>query len=188
MHRCPHQWLAKAACMLDMGLDVDLAFSFSQEFSMLSGMFPSQQRMLRQAFKKAARFDTFRQRTRRSFLVAGAAAVAAAAGAFWAGMQVAQPASPAPTPSTGSSTGWLDDLASGPLPELQRQAPHLLAALRGKAADDVMWLGFHRLVLVATSQPEQEALRRMLVQVARHDDAPLAAREALEHLERKTPR
>ena len=51
---------------------------------MRPGLFPSQQRALRQAFKKADKFDhfSFRQRTRRAFLGLGALALGMGAGGF----------------------------------------------------------------------------------------------------------
>jgi hypothetical protein len=83
---------------------------------------------------------------------------------------------------------WLNDLAVGPLAPLQQQAIHLLGALPGKPAEDVLWQGFHRLALVAVKHPEEEALRRMLLQVAGRPNAPRAAQEAVSDLQPKSPR
>lgn len=154
---------------------------------MRSGMFPSQRQMLRRVFKKADKFDHFRRRTRRSLVLGGAAALAAAVGSFWVGTRMGLSVTATPTAATGTPP-WLDQLAVGPLSELQRQAPLLLGTLSAKPADHVAWQGFHRLVAVAADQADQEGLRRMLVQVATHRDAPIAAREAIARLQRRAPR
>jgi hypothetical protein len=148
---------------------------------MRSGLFPSQQRALRQAFKKADKFDHFRQRTRRAFFAGGALAVACAVAAFWAGVRLGRVAE---TQEPRAATpAWMNELALGPVEALRQQAIHLLTAVSGKPADDVLWLGFHRLVRVYVSNPSEEALRRMLLQVASRPDAPPAARETIADLQ-----
>lgn len=55
---------------------------------------------------------------------------------------------------------------------------HLLRALHGRSGEDPVWLGYHRLTLVAAQQSADTPLRRMLLELGDRQDAPAAAREA----------
>jgi hypothetical protein len=140
-------------------------------------MFPSQQRMLRQVCKKAAKFDHFRKRTRRSFVIGGVAGVVAAAGAFWMGLRCAQPAAATPLP-TLATTDTFTRLAIGPIEDLQRAARLYLDACETRPDGDILWYGYHRLVAVAAKDNTDTPLRRMILRVASRSDAPPSAKDA----------
>jgi hypothetical protein len=126
-----------------------------------SGLFPSQQRLLQQAFKKADKFDHFRARTRRSFLALAGASAVAVAGSFYVGHSVGSSTATTPQPVPKSSriaaaAGQLETLALGPLDQLERAHPMLVSYLDLHTAEatDAHWLGFERLLLLALSAPD----------------------------------
>jgi hypothetical protein len=130
------------------------------------GLLPSQQRALDQAFKKARKFDDFRGPTRRRFLALGVAACGASLATFFAGRASRDLiADPQPADSGHRPTierDWLRGVVTGPIEELRAQAMHVTAALEGASADDVHWIGFHRLCGYARENPQDLVLRNRL--------------------------
>ncbi len=148
---------------------------------MRPGMFPSQQRAMRQAFKKADKFDHFRARTRRSLVLGGVASVAAAAAAFWVGTRTADAAVGREAdshPRPAQHEEWLRALAVGPISELRSRAMHLTAALESAEVDDGLWVGFHRLCSHSLTHADDTALRNRLLSFAPRSPVPHVA-EAL---------
>jgi hypothetical protein len=143
---------------------------------MRPGLFPSQQRALRKALKKADKFDHFRKRTRRSFVLVGALSALSAGAAVWSAIRSVAVQGP-----PGSLDRWAT-VAVGPLSELRQRAIPLLGALDGRPEHDPIWQGYHRLVADSTLAPGDTPLRRMLIQVAQRPGSPQAAKDALDVL------
>jgi hypothetical protein len=150
---------------------------------MRSGLFPSQQRALRQAFKKADKFDHFRQRTRRSFVLGGIAAVGAAAGTFWVGIKMGRKGAVAPTttsvraeaetPLRGPLQGKLavaHRWSTAPDEELRANYALFLVILDAHGGDDLLWAGFARLAGMAEAgagEPNRFLAQRLLASARR---------------------
>ncbi len=130
---------------------------------MRPGMFPSQQRAMRQAFKKADKFDHFRARTRRSLVLGGVASVAAAVGAFWAGTRMGGAAAP-PDADSHPRRQIVHRLAAATDPDLWQQRHTFLQALEEVGGDQAGWVGFRRLAEMAlvVGPTEQVLAARML--------------------------
>ncbi len=125
---------------------------------MRSGMLPSQQRALRQAFKKADKFDHFRKRTRRSFLALGSLGLAGTIAGFWVGRSTtwfsgsegAHDLEGRPVdPRIQSMLPWARELARGDERALVEHYVGFLFVFGRVQADEALWHGFHRLVEVA---------------------------------------
>ena len=148
---------------------------------MRPGLFPSQQRALRQAFKKADKFDHFRQRTRRAFLGLGALALGMGAGGLALGRSGRVPQIAADLKANAGPPHLpepLLDIVTGPLENLRTEAMNVAAALEAAPHDSVLWIGFHRLVALALNRPEDDLLRRRLRTVAALPGMPTHATEA----------
>ena len=130
---------------------------------MRPGMFPSQQRAMRQAFKKADKFDHFRARTRRSLVLGGVASLAAAVGAFWVGTRT-RDAAAAPGADSHPRRQLVHRLAAATDPDLWQQRHTFLQALEEVGGDPVGWVGFRRLaqMTVLRGSAEQVLASRML--------------------------
>jgi hypothetical protein len=159
-----------------------------------SGLFPSQQRLLRQAFKKADKFDHFRARTRRSFLAIIGASAVAVTGSFFIGHSVGSSNAPTPRPVPKSSriaaaAGQLETLALGPLDQLEQAHPMLISYLdlHTTQATDAHWLGFERLLLLALSAPDaKRGLAREITRVAEVRSTPTHLQPLIEQLRQRS--
>lgn len=153
---------------------------------MQQGLFPSQQRALRQAFKKADAFDHFRQRTRRAFLSmllggAGMGAGMTAAG-YWLGRRHGATAA---QPARHPDVEWMHALVRGPLADLEAAAPNLTATIDLHGGDADLWLGFERLVLTALAHGDRQSLARDLLVLARVAPPPAHLHALVERLDVK---
>ena len=132
---------------------------------MRSGMFPSQQRALRQAFKKADKFDHFRQRTRRSFVLGGIGAVVAAAGAFCVGVGVGS-SSAAANPTVADrwlkKLPWAEEFASMPIEIMETSRSTFLIVIEQTGGSEATWRGFAKLASRAIEQRNAELAIRLL--------------------------
>lgn len=153
------------------------------------GLFPGQAHALREIVKEERR----RER-RRGFLLAGAAAVVSGSAMWLVGGARGNPSSPEQgslprdaSGSVGAGVPVAEALAVGPIAELRRQAMEWAAALEADPNNTRLWLGFHRLVALALSNPNDEVLRRRLNVLATLSGAPDHAVEAarLLRLDRK---
>lgn len=125
------------------------------------GILPSQQRALQQALKKARKFDDFRTRTRRGFLLAALGGCGASAAMFFLGRATAgslATTEPAPSPALAPAR----KLATGPLSELVAAYPTFLLMLERAGADRTVWIGYARLVDVAVQRRDQIMARHLL--------------------------
>ncbi len=131
---------------------------------MRSGMFPSQQRALRRAFKKADKFDHFRKRTRRSFVLGGMVAAVAAAASFWAGTMVGS--SKATNDEVASrwhkKIPWAEEFASSPIEVLAASRSTFLTVIEQTGGTDAMWRGYERLADRAIETRDAELANRLL--------------------------
>ena len=124
------------------------------------GMLPSQQRALSQGFKKARKFDEFRGRTRRGFLLMAVAGCGASVAAFFVGHGSAAKPRPAQVPEAALTQAR--KLAVGPLADLVASHPTFLLVLE-RAGDDVaLWAGYARLVDVAVQERHAILARHLL--------------------------
>lgn len=134
---------------------------------MRQGLFPSQQRALRQAFKKADAFDHFRQRTRRAFLSLAALAVGTGVAGFVTGRSWHAAADDPPT----SPLQRYRALATGPFGDLHASHLGFLAAMEEATGDERFWVGFERLATHGLRESDRALLRRLLA-TARAVPAP----------------
>ncbi len=138
---------------------------------MRPGLFPSQQRAMRKAFKKADKFDHFRKRTRRAFLAMGALGVGAAIGGFFLGrasVKVEAEDSVADSPLE-SRRQYARDLAQGPLDALVDAHQSFLLVLNRLPPDSVLWSGFARLADAAVSRRDARLAKRLLPTFGVHE-------------------
>ena len=133
------------------------------------GLLPGQQRALAQAFKKARKFDDFRGRTRRRFLLAAMAGVGASIGTFFVGRATATAIGPTQEPSVALSQAR--GLATGPLTELVASYPTFLLMLERSGHDSTLWTGFARLVDVAVERDDPTLARHLLQSAVSPPDA-----------------
>lgn len=126
------------------------------------GMLPSHKRALERAFRKAEKFDTFRARTRRTFVAGGLAAIAAAATSFWAGNQTGR-AIPRGTAALTVHQAHARRIAAASDEALLRERLSLLQALEDATNDPVAWMGFRRLAGIAVATRDQALAKRLLV-------------------------
>jgi hypothetical protein len=128
---------------------------------MRPGLFPSQERALRRAFKKADKFDHFRRRTRRTFLGLGLLAVVGtslgAASGFWLGRRRA-------VDPWAARIVLAHKIAAAAEDVLLRDHVPFLMVLEHTGGDDVLWLGFERLarLVLSSTAPEHRELARRL--------------------------
>jgi hypothetical protein len=139
---------------------------------------------MRKAFRKADKFDHFRQRTRRAFLGVGALALAlgGAAGFAGRGWWGQKPTSPA--------AGSIAALATGSLDQLRANYQMLLAAIETGKATPAHWHGYERLVLLALSGIEgvPSTLATDLLLTASVQPPPEATQPLLRTLAQRTKR
>jgi hypothetical protein len=153
-------------------------------------MFPSQQRALRRAFKKADKFDHFRKRTRRSFVLGGIGAVVAAAGAFLAGLAVGSQ-----SPRTDSKSRvadrwlqrvpWAERFAAQPIEILESGRSTFLMVIEETGGTDALWKGFERLAERALTSRGVEGveLARLLLRTCRLAPPPVELTHLVTRLE-----
>ena len=152
---------------------------------MRPGLFPSQQRALEQAFKKARALDRFRQKTRRSFILGGFAAIGAATTTFFLGARYTGTAAqrgPQPLTQPDATLSALHGLALGPLDQLEAQEMHVVRAYEANVLDDKLAYGVQRLVALSLSKPTNEVLRVRLVRLISKVDLPEHVRSSLDLL------
>lgn len=139
---------------------------------MRSGLFPSQQRALNQALKKADAFDHFRARTRRKFIALGLGGLTLAAAAFVMGRSLT-PAEAAPegTSKTSPILQTARTLAAEDDATLLAGAHTMLLGLDADASDPALRVGATRLarmvVSLPASEPRQRIARRILATIDR---------------------
>lgn len=150
---------------------------------MRPGLFPSQQRAIQKAFRKADAFDHFRQRTRRGFIGAIFGGIAASAGTFFAGLQIAAaaPASRPPMPAPP-----FDAVALGPIERLEARALEVLAEIEMGRASTALWVGVERLALRSLVEPHRDALRARLLATRAAVAVPPALQSTFARLEAMT--
>jgi hypothetical protein len=127
-------------------------------------MFPSQQRALRRAFKKADKFDHFRKRTRRSFVLGGIGAVVAAAGAFWAGLAVGSDVQQAEVVADRwrKKLPWAEEFAYAPIETLETARASFLTVIEQTGGTETTWHGFARLANRAIEKANRDLALRLL--------------------------
>ncbi|MEZ5963853.1 MAG: hypothetical protein R3F56_08420 [Planctomycetota bacterium] len=128
------------------------------------GILPGQQRVLQRALKKARKFDDFRGRTRRGFVLTTLGGLGASIGTFFVGRYMAGRAESAPSPaivgdelSQRLATGSIDDLVSA--------YPTFLLLLERNPSSAAAFAGYARLVDAAVRN-EDRTLARHLVESA----------------------
>jgi hypothetical protein len=128
---------------------------------MRPGLFPSQQRALRKALKKADKFDHFRRRTRRTFLGLGALGLFAGVTGFAAGRHRSRSVDT----DTDDDTliGQHRSLAAAPIARLRAGYIVFLASMEQAPADPRFWVGFERLATHALETRDAELIRRLRV-------------------------
>ena len=136
---------------------------------MRPGLFPSQQRALRRAFKKADAFDHFRQRTRRAFVGLSLLAVATGVGGFVFGRRRGAVDEP---DEAASLIDRHRALATAPLERLRAAQLVFLASMEQSPGDEEFWVGFERLATHALSQPGNDEILRRLRITARSVPVP----------------
>lgn len=130
---------------------------------MRPGLFPSQQRALQRAFKKADAFDHFRQRTRRAFVGAVLGGLSVSVGTYFLGRGL-QSRDPSATGTVTESTPQsFDAVALGPIEKLEAQALNVLAEIEMGRATPALWIGVERLALRAVVEANREPLRARLI-------------------------
>jgi hypothetical protein len=130
---------------------------------MRPGLFPSQQRALQKALKKAEKFDHFRQRTRRTFCLLLVGAAAATVGSFYAGQVVGRRVSPrAGHAEETDRAAFLRQqlplahrLARSTDRELEAGYATFLLVMSGTGGDDVLWHGYERLGALALARADE---------------------------------
>ncbi len=122
------------------------------------GMLPSQKRALARAFRKADKFDHFRQRTRRTLLFGGVGALFAAAGSFWAGASLGRPEPPMSVPpaSVSPRLGAVHRIAAEPDAEFWSHRFTFLAALEESGGDAVGGVALRRLTTLTLARGSDE--------------------------------
>jgi hypothetical protein len=145
-------------------------------------MFPSQQRALRQAFKKADAFDHFRQRTRRGFLAVAGLGVAGCIGAFVLGRRFAPAAAEATATNLDRELAGVHALALGPVARLEHGAADILSRIELHGGDDTLWLGCERLILHALARGDRQVLARAILAMAAVRPVPEPLAPLLEKL------
>jgi hypothetical protein len=128
-------------------------------------MFPSQQRALAKALKKADKFDDFRGRTRRSFIALATAGACGCIGAFFLGRGFAESASPASADPWRTSLPWAREFSRQPVETLIQGASTYLSVLQNAGGDELeLWQGFAKLATYAleNSDTQAQALRARL--------------------------
>jgi hypothetical protein len=154
---------------------------------MRPGLFPSQQRAIRQAFKKAEKLDHFRQRTRRAFLGLGALALGMGVGGYAVGKLMSSPVTRlGHDPRLTSRVDQGRRMAAQPDPILRRDHATLLLIIEGVGADDAMWVGFARLahMALANQDAEDRQLARRLLTTAEQVSPPAYLQPLVESLRR----
>lgn len=138
---------------------------------MRQGLLPSQQRVLEQTFKKAKAFDRFRERTRRTFIGLGLAALAASGTAYWLGRHSAASALDA----WQARLPWAREFARQPIEVMVTGASTFLGVLQNAGGDDPdLWRGFARLAEHALALPDtQGTLLRQRLRTACDTVPPL---------------
>ena len=148
---------------------------------MRQGLFPGQQDALVELARKGLRAKASQRRQRRAFLgllVAGAATTSAA---YWLGTRRnanSTGAEGAPT----AEVAWMHRLAQGPLADLEAAAPNLTATIELHGGDELLWLGYERLVLLALASGDRRALARDLLVLATVKEPPPYVRSLIERL------
>jgi hypothetical protein len=144
---------------------------------MRSGLFPSQQRAMRKALKKADKFDHFRTRTRRAFVALGALGVAGAVGGFFLGRAtVSKDPGPVSVSPLEGRREYARELAQGPLDGLVNAHQSFLMVLNRLEPDSILWSGFARLVDVAITRRDVRLAKRLLPTFSVHD-VPMPTQE-----------
>ncbi len=123
---------------------------------MRTGLLPSQQRALQKAFKKADKFDHFRQRTRRSLIAAGCAALCGAFGAYWLGSNSAVSDSGGARPSEHPRLIIVRRLAATPDDSLWAQRATFLQAADEVGGSESGWLGMRRLATMTLTKGRED--------------------------------
>lgn len=131
---------------------------------MRTGLLPSQQRALQRAFKKADKFDHFRQHTRRSLLAAGCAALCGAFGAYWMGANSATSGNGSAPPSEHPRLIIVRRLAAATDDSLWAQRATFLQAADEVGGSESGWLGMRRLakMTLATGREDKVFAARLL--------------------------
>lgn len=152
------------------------------------GLLPSQKRELRKAFKKADKFDHFRQRTRRQFMAIGALGVATGIGGFFVGRTFGLRTRELP-PADESRRRWLQKLpwartyAEQPAASLSTNYATFLMVIQQTGGDDPTWRGFAKLVEHALSPScEDPYLRRALLRTCESAPPPDWLQPAVQRL------
>lgn len=124
------------------------------------GVLPSRQRALQQAVRKARKFDEFRSRTRRGFVLTALGGLSASVGAFFLGRSAAAPAVGLPQP-LNDEVRLLRRWATGPLANLVSAYPTFLLLLE-RNGDAPSFAGYARLVDVAVERDDATLARHLL--------------------------
>jgi hypothetical protein len=155
---------------------------------MRPGLFPSQQRALKKALKKADKFDHFRQRTRRTFLSLVAVAATTCCGAYLLGRATAVDGRAGKTvgvdPALRDKLALAHALATGPDQELRRNYAGFLLLMDAHRGDEITWGGFARLSRMALESrgPEEIRLAKRLLLTADALEAPAGVQRFVDRL------
>lgn len=147
---------------------------------MRQGLFPGQQDALVELARKGLRAEASQRRQRRAFLGLLFAGAATTSAAYWLGAR----RNATPTGAEGASTevAWMHRLAQGPLSDLEAAAPNLTSTIELHGGDELLWLGYERLVLLALASGDRRALARDLLVLATVKEPPAHVRSLVERL------
>lgn len=150
---------------------------------MRQGFFPGQLESLRELARDGLELHAYRRKSRRGFLALGLGAVAAGVGGYWFGTSHAT----APAPNSAPADPLLAaarELASEADARLLAGHPSLLLALERHTTDETLWLGYRRLVNLASGEalPDSHRLADRLLKTLRIAVPPADLGAKIEHL------